>query len=620
MITLLPEKKGTFLRASLCDVCNFSCEYCAKDMGMENHTPRCIGAGLLSAEEYSRNLEKIAAHGFEIISFTGGEPLLCKDFADIAQTARQLFQVVEITTNGSKLPEYMETIRKYVDVLKISVDAVDDALRVKITRRDDAKDTLDIVEMCCRAGIVQIGLNFVYMKQNAEELPKLVAFVKRLNRKYNSNIYISVLDLYYSKENDAFWREQFVNLKKLRQRLTEKGIAVRRRLRVGCDSYYCIWDGVRVNMKDSMSCTHRSGMCRDCKGYCQEGIYSLKHSASGWISVCPSNDVRLGALLREDDAERTIDHFVEILNQIKRVPDTGADFMKKNGLCPEKEGSRMEKDDSCDVPHLKKPKVRECLVLRNDIRRRARKYCEKHGFMEFDTPVLTKYAGEPYNPTFPVSLEKETVRLADSPQVYKMLLLLSGYDRYYQFAHCFRPIAHEGALETHLREFMQLDLEMRVDSFGELMDTARELLRCLCEDAAWELVPYLPLTTGKAGVHGKLMPEHHIFANPVNLPIGRNWAMPKPDELLTVKTESFDILLNGMEVGGGDMRIMDAAMQEAMMELFEVDKEGYGSYLRELGHYRGRPIGGFAIGLERLIMALTGVSDIRETTAFDTWR
>lgn len=216
MITLLPEKKGTFLRASLCDSCNFSCEYCAKDMGMENHTSECVKAGLLSAEEYSRNPEKIAAHGFEIISFTGGEPVLCKDFADIAQAAGRLFRVVEITTNGSKLPEHMETIREYVDVLKISVDAADDALRVKITRQNDAKDTLQIVEMCCRAGIAQIGLNFVYMKQNAEELPKLITFVKRLNRKYNCNIYISVLDLYYFKENDAFRREQFSNLKKMR--------------------------------------------------------------------------------------------------------------------------------------------------------------------------------------------------------------------------------------------------------------------------------------------------------------------------------------------------------------------------------------------------------------------
>lgn len=106
-----------------------------------------------------------------------------------------------------------------------------------------------------------------------------------------------------------------------------------------------------------MSCTHRSEICRDCTGYCQEGIYSLKHSASGWLSVCPSNDVKLGALLREDDAESTIDRFVDILNHIARVPDTGLDFMAKNGLC--------------DTPHLKRPSVKECLALRNDIKKHA---------------------------------------------------------------------------------------------------------------------------------------------------------------------------------------------------------------------------------------------------------
>lgn len=114
------------------------------------------------------------------------------------------------------------------------------------------------------------------------------------------------------------------------------------------------------------------------------------------------------------------------------------------------------------------------------------------------------------------------------------------------------------------------------------------------------------------------MPEHHIFARPVDLRIDRERTIPEPEELLTVKTESFDILLNGIEVGGGDMRITDVSMQESMMELFGMDKEAYRGYLQELARYQGRPFGGFAIGLERLIMAVTGVSDIRETTAFDT--
>ncbi len=54
-----------------------------------------------------------------------------------------------------------------------------------------------------------------------------------------------------------------------------------------------------------------------------------------------------------------------------------------------------------------------------------------------------------------------------------------------------------------MREFMQIDLELQIDSFAELMDTAKELLHCLCEDAVWELVPYLPLTTGNLAVIGE---------------------------------------------------------------------------------------------------------------------
>lgn len=83
------------------------------------------------------------------------------------------------------------------------------------------------------------------------------------------------------------------------------------------------------------------------------------------------------------------------------------------------------------------------------------------------------------------------------------------------------------------------------------------------------------------------MPEHHIFAKPVDLLINRERTISEPDELFTVKTESFDILLNGIEVGGGDMRIMDVSMQESMIELFGVDKEAYRGYLQELGRCHG---------------------------------
>lgn len=336
MNKLMSEKQSVFLRASVSDICNFSCQYCASDLGMENHTPTCLRSSLLTAEQYIRNLRLMAQHGFRTVSFTGGEPLLNADFERIAKGCRSFFDVIEITTNATRITENTDALKKYVDVVKISADAFDKELAVKIAGTGLAANTLNTVEECCEAGIKTIGLNFVYMKQNAAELPKLIDFAGTLKKKYRTNIYISILDLYYSAVNREFWKDQFVDLSGLRMELEAEGKMLKRRLRVGCDSYNYVWNDVLVNMKDSISCTHRASVCDKCANYCQEGIYSLKHSASGWISVCPSNDPALGSLLgaslSDIEAHDIIDPYINILNEISRIDNTGRIFMNKNGL------------------------------------------------------------------------------------------------------------------------------------------------------------------------------------------------------------------------------------------------------------------------------------------------
>lgn len=336
MKKLTAEKQGVFLRASISDICNFSCRYCASDLGMENHTPPCLNVPLLTAEQYIRNLRLISQHGFKTVSFTGGEPLLNDNFRQIAKGCREFFDVVEITTNASRITENTEALTKYVDVVKISLDALDEKLAVKIAGNRLAANTPNKIEECCKAGIKTIGLNFVYMKQNAAELPKIINFAAALKKKYRTNIYISILDLYYSAGNRRFWEEQFVDLSEFRLKLEREGRKINRRLRIGCDSYNYVCGGIPINMKDSFSRTHRAAMCNECAEYCQEGIYSLKHSASGWISVCPSNAPALGSLLSADlsdcSAHDIIDPYINTLNEIRRTDDTGRIFMSKNGL------------------------------------------------------------------------------------------------------------------------------------------------------------------------------------------------------------------------------------------------------------------------------------------------
>ena len=92
------------------------------------------------------------------------------------------------------------------------------------------------------------------------------------------------------------------------------------------------------------------------------------------------------------------------------------------------------------------------------------------------------------------------------------------------------------------------------------------------------------------------------------------------EKMTQLQMESFDLVLNGIEIGGGDLRIMDANLQEETMQCLNINHEVYQGYLKELRKYKGNPIGGFAIGIQRFVMAITGTKDIRDTVAFSEWR
>ena len=235
--------------------------------------------------------------------------------------------------------------------------------------------------------------------------------------------------------------------------------------------------------------------------------------------------------------------------------------------------------------------------------------------------------------------------MVDSPQVYKMLLLLRGAKSYYQFAHCFRPIANEIDQETRLREFIQLDVELHVTTLNELIQESIELIlvlfhrisKCIriefmdgitCRKQFGDsmkpdlrkdesehvlvIVTHLPFSNGEKK-DGYYVPNHHVFARPCE-------DRMEKEKMTQLQMESFDLVLNGIEIGGGDLRIMDANLQEEIMQCLNINHEVYQGYLKELRKYKGNPIGGFAIGIQRFVMAITGTKDIRDTVAFSEWR
>lgn len=107
---------------------------------------------------------------------------------------------------------------------------------------------------------------------------------------------------------------------------------------------------------------------------------------------------------------------------------------------------------------------------------------------------------------------------------------------------------------------------------------------------------------------------HHPFTAPLAEDLGRLDSAPAD-----VHSQAYDIVVNGSEVGGGSIRIHSSDIQQKVFELLDIPpeqaQEQFGFFLKAL-QYGAPPHGGIAIGLDRLVMLLTGTDNIRDVIAF----
>ncbi len=282
-----------------------------------------------------------------------------------------------------------------------------------------------------------------------------------------------------------------------------------------------------------------------------------------------------------------------------------------------------------------------------------RKFLEAHGFREIHTPKIVATATEGGADLFEVQYFEKKAFLAQSPQFYKQLCLVGGFDRVYEIAPVYRAEKHN--TPRHLNEYTSFDYEMAwIQDEEDVMQLEEQLLldaftsvKKSCMDELNQLeveikIPRVPIrrieyreavemlkaegldlppdtdipSDGEEKLHQLVKQEsgeEFFFLTRYPAAIRPFYTMPlESDESLT---RGFDLVYRGMEVTTGSQRIHQYELLKTQLKAAGLNPKTFAFYIEPF-QYGAPPHGGLAIGVERLTMQMLGYTNIREAVLF----
>src|SRR5690554_5141324 len=149
---------------------------------------------------------------------------------------------------------------------------------------------------------------------------------------------------------------------------------------------------------------------------------------------------------------------------------------------------------------LRRTEMAEKLRFRSRVTHQIRNFLEEQGFLDIETPILTRATPEGARDYLVPSRthEGQFFALPQSPQLFKQLLMVAGFDRYYQIAKCFRD---EDLRADRQPEFTQIDIEASFIEEANIMNTTESMIRGLFQDVLNVELPEFPRMTWADAMH-----------------------------------------------------------------------------------------------------------------------
>lgn len=284
-------------------------------------------------------------------------------------------------------------------------------------------------------------------------------------------------------------------------------------------------------------------------------------------------------------------------------------------------------------------------LLQSELVKYINEFMQKNDFVRIFASRLTSSATEGGTEYFPILYFEKEAFLAQSPQLYKEAVLLSGIDKVYDIGFVYRAEPHH--TPRHLCEYASFDVEMVAETLDEILDLEEELIKHVFNRLNQNCKGILEKYETRLEIPGKIPRISFDEANRILkgmkieteetdlTPEGEraicNYCREKYGTGLVFITEfpfkkkpfytmkkgktssySFDLLFNGLEITSGGIR--EHRYDERVRNIKEkgMKPENY-DHLR-FWKFGMPPHGGFAIGIERLTMQVLGLKNVREAT------